>query len=107
MYMSGLREDSDSVLMDLAYINGWDIDFTHDIQPGDNYSLIYEEIIVNGEKVVDGDILISEFNNKEKYVAVRFNIDRDNAEYFNPDGENVKRHFTFARRNKLHKFKYN
>ena len=95
MYMSGLREEiPDSVLMDLAYINGWDIDFTHDIQPGDNYSLIYEEIIVNGEKVVDGDILISEFNNKEKkFVAVRFNIDRDNAEYFNPDGENVKKAF--------------
>ena len=95
MYMSGLREGiPDSVLMDLAYINGWDIDFTHDIQPGDNYSLIYEEIIVNGEKVVDGDILISEFNNKEKkYVAARFNIDRDNAEYFNPDGENVKKAF--------------
>ena len=95
MYMSGLREEiPDSVLMDLAYINGWDIDFTHDIQPGDNYSLIYEEVIVNGEKVVDGDILISEFNNKEKkYVAVRFNIDRDNAEYFNPDGENVKKAF--------------
>ena len=95
MYMSGLREEiPDSVLMDLAYINGWDIDFTHDIQPGDNYSLIYEEIIVNGEKVVDGDILISEFNNKEKkFVAVRFNVDRDNAEYFNPDGENVKKAF--------------
>ncbi len=95
MYMSGLREEiPDSVLMDLAYINGWDIDFTHDIQPGDNYSLIYEEIIVNGEKVVDGDILISEFNNKEKkYIAARFNIDRDNAEYFNPDGENVKKAF--------------
>ena len=95
MYMSGLREEiPDSVLMDLAYINGWDIDFTRDIQPGDNYSLIYEEIIVNGEKVVDGDILISEFNNKEKkYVAARFNIDRDNAEYFNPDGENVKKAF--------------
>ena len=95
MYMSGLREEiPDSVLMDLAYINGWDIDFTHDIQPGDNYSLIYEEIIVNGEKVVDGDILISEFNNKEKkFVAVRFNTDRDNAEYFNPDGENVKKAF--------------
>ena len=95
MYMSCLREEiPDSVLMDLAYINGWDIDFTHDIQPGDNYSLIYEEIIVNGEKVVDGDILISEFNNKEKkFVAARFNIDRDNAEYFNPDGENVKKAF--------------
>ena len=29
MYVSGLKENvPDSVLMDLAYINGWDIDFT-------------------------------------------------------------------------------
>ena len=33
MYVSGLKENvPDSVLMDLAYINGWDIDFTHDIR---------------------------------------------------------------------------
>ena len=55
MYMSGLRENiPDSVLMDLAYINGWDIDFTHDIRPGDSYSIIYEEIIIEGEKAIDG-----------------------------------------------------
>ena len=63
MYMSGLRENvPDSVLMDLAYINGWDIDFTHDIRPGDSFSIVYEEVIIDGEKVIDGDILISEFN---------------------------------------------
>lgn len=95
MYMSGLREEiPDSVLMDLAYINGWDIDFTHDIRPGDSYSLIYEEIIINGEKVIDGDILISEFNNQDKrYIAVRFDVDKDSAEYFNLKGENVKKAF--------------
>jgi hypothetical protein len=67
MYMSGIQEGiPDSVLMDVVYINGWDIDFTHDIRPGDTYSLIYEEILVNGEKVLDGNVLITEFNNKNK-----------------------------------------
>ena len=95
MYMSGLRENvPDSVLMDLAYINGWDIDFTHDIRPGDSFSIIYEELIVDGEKVIDGDILISEFNNRgKKFIAVRFDLDKNTSEYFNTKGENVKKAF--------------
>ena len=65
MYVSGLKKGiPDSVLMDVVYINGWDIDFTHDIRSGDSFSIIYEEILVDGEKVLDGDVLITEFNNK-------------------------------------------
>jgi murein DD-endopeptidase MepM/ murein hydrolase activator NlpD len=95
MYMSGLRENvPDSVLMDLAYINGWDIDFTHDIRPGDSFSIVYEEVIIDGEKVIDGDILISEFNNRnKKFIAVRYDLDKQNSEYFNLEGENVKKAF--------------
>jgi|TARA_B110000003_G_scaffold76207_1_gene77826 murein DD-endopeptidase MepM/ murein hydrolase activator NlpD len=95
MYMSGLRENvPDSVLMDLAYINGWDIDFTHDIQPGDSFSIVYEELIIDGEKVIDGDILISEFNNRDKkFIAIRYDLDEKNSEYFNLNGENVKKAF--------------
>ena len=95
MYVSGLKENvPDSVLMDLAYINGWDIDSTHDIRKGDSYSIIYEEIIINGEKAIDGDILISEFNNRDKkFIAVRYDLDSRTSEYFNLDGQNVKKAF--------------
>ncbi len=95
MYMSGLREEiPDSVLMDIVYINGWDIDFTHDIRPGDSYTFIYEEVLINGEKVLNGDVLISEFNNQEKkYIAIRFDLDNGNSEYFSTEGENVKKAF--------------
>ena len=95
MYVSGLKENiPDSVLMDLAYINGWDIDFTHDIRLGDSFSIIYEEVIIDGEKVIDGDILISEFNNRDKkFTAIRFDLDSKTSEYFNPEGENVKKAF--------------
>ena len=81
MYMSGLKEGiPESVLMDVVYINGWDIDFTHDIRLGDTYSLIYEEILVNGEKVLDGDVLITEFNNKgKKITSVRFDLENGNS----------------------------
>ncbi len=95
MYMSGIKEGiPDSVLMDVVYINGWDIDFTHDIRPGDSYSLIYEEILIDGEKVLDGNVLITEFNNKDKKItSIRFDTENGKSEYFSIDGINVKKAF--------------
>ena len=95
MYLSGLKEGiPESVLMDVVYINGWDIDFTHDIRPGDTFSLIYEEIIVEGEKVLDGNVLITEFNNRgKKITSVRFDLEEGKSEYFSIEGINVKKAF--------------
>ena len=95
MYVSGIKAGiPDSVLMDVVYINGWDIDFTHDIRPGDTYSLIYEEIIVDGEKVLDGNVLISEFINRSKKItSIRFDLKNGRSEYFSIDGINVKKAF--------------
>ena len=95
MYVSGLKKGiPDSVLMDVVYINGWDIDFTHDIRSGDSFSIIYEEILVDGEKVLDGDVLITEFNNKgKKITSIRFDLKNGKSEYFSSEGINVKKAF--------------
>ena len=95
LYADGLKEGlPDSVIMDLVYIFGWDIDFVHDIRRGDSYSLIYEEIFVDGEKKLNGDILIAEFiNRNRKNVAIRFKLSEGNSEYFSADGRNVKKAF--------------
>ncbi len=95
MYVSGLKEGiPESVLMDVVYINGWDIDFTHDIRSGDSFSLIYEEVLVDGEKVLDGDVLITEFNNKgKKITSIRFDLSKNKSEYFSSKGINVKKAF--------------
>lgn len=95
MYVSGLKEGiPESVLMDVVYINGWDIDFTHDIRSGDSFSLIYEEILVDGEKVLDGDVLITEFNNMDKKItSIRFDLANGQSEYFSTEGINVKKAF--------------
>ncbi len=95
MYVSGLKAGiPDSVIMDLVYINGWDIDFTHDIRPGDSYSLIYEELLVEGEKRIDGDILIAEFITQgKKYTSIRYDLNKNKSEYFSLNGDNVKKAF--------------
>jgi len=95
LYVDGTKEGlPDSVIMDLVYIFGWDIDFVHDIRPGDSYSLIYEEVFVNGEKKLDGDILIAEFINRDRtHTAIRYKLQNGFSEYFSLEGRNVKKAF--------------
>ena len=95
MYAGGLKSGiPDSVIMDIAYIYGWDIDFIHDIRPGDSYSLIYEEVLVDGQKELEGNILIAEFINQGKtFTAIRYDLEPQRSEYFSPEGSNVKKAF--------------
>ena len=87
----------DSIIMDFAYIFGWDIDFIFDVRKGDRFSVIYETKYSEGEKIDSGDIIYAEFiNNNEKYVAQRFFDKAQGKQYFNENGENVKKAFLRA-----------
>ena len=47
LYESALNEGlSDSLIMDLVYIFGWDIDFIFDIRPGDKFDVLYEDFFI-------------------------------------------------------------
>ena len=87
----------DSIIMDFAYIFGWDIDFIFDVRKGDKFSVIYETDFSEGEKISSGDIIFAEFTNREKkYIAQRFFDDVQGKQYFNENGENVKKAFLSA-----------
>lgn len=88
---------SDALIMNLAGIFGWDIDFALDIRKGDQFRVIYEEIYRDGEKVRDGDILAATFiNDGRSLSAVRFEDDEGNAAYFAPDGKPMRKAFLRA-----------
>lgn len=88
---SGLAE---SVIMDLASIFGWDIDFALDIRQGDEFRLVYEELYLDGEKIRDGDILAAEFiNRNNSFQAVRYTDPSGRASYYTPDGLNMRKAF--------------
>ena len=58
---------SDRLIMDLAGVFGWDIDFALDIREGDSFTVLYEELFLDGEKVGDGNIIAAEFINNGNY----------------------------------------
>jgi murein DD-endopeptidase MepM/ murein hydrolase activator NlpD len=97
-YLAGLKEDiPESVIMDVAYIFGWDIDFIFDIRAGDKFRLLYETSFIDGVKVKNGSILFAEFfNGEEKYTAVRFKGKNKPWDYFNKDGGSLEKAFLRA-----------
>tara|TARA_B100001250_G_C19804340_1_gene792544 strand:+ start:964 stop:2199 length:1236 start_codon:yes stop_codon:yes gene_type:complete len=87
----------DSIIMDFAYIFGWDIDFIFDVREGDKFSVIYETDYSDGEKISTGDIIFAEFiNNNQRYIVQRFFDSDQGKQYFNENGMNVKKGFLRA-----------
>lgn len=96
LYMSAQQAGlSDRVILELAEMFGWDIDFTQDLQPGDRFAVIYNKVTLDGEKVRDGDILAAEFVNQGKVLrAVRYTDPDGRVAVYKPDGSNMRKAFT-------------
>lgn len=85
---------TDNLIMHLANIFAWDIDFILDIRRGDHFRLLYEELLLDGEKVGDGNILMAEFWNRDRKVsAYRFETASGRAEYLDAQGNSMRREF--------------
>lgn len=97
LFMAGKAAGlSDAMVMKLAEIFGWDIDFVLDIRGGDRFYLMYEKIYRDGEFLRDGEILAATFVNQgERFQAVRFEQD-GKADFFSPTGAPMRKAFLRA-----------
>ncbi len=85
---------SDSLIMSLANIFAWDVDFALEIRSGDRFTVIYQEEYLNGKKLRNGPILAAEFINRgQSFQAVRYINKRGEADYFTPQGDSVRKAF--------------
>jgi len=88
---AGLKQ---SMIMELANIFGWDIDFILDIRNGDSFSLIYEELYIDGEKINNGKIIAATFTNQGREIkAVLYKDKNGTRNYFTPDGHSMRKAF--------------
>ena len=86
---------SDKLIMELAYIFGWDIDFALDLRKDDTFMMIYSEDYLDGDKIADGAILAAEFTNQGKtFRAVRYTDDNDRSQYYSPKGDSMRKAFS-------------
>ena len=74
----------------------WDIDFARDLRRGDSFSLLYEELHIDGRRVRTGDVLALEFRSQragEPIRAFRYTDSNGNTDYFTPEGRSLRRAF--------------
>lgn len=85
---------SDALVMEMAGIFGWDIDFALDIRQGDKFSILYEEKFIEGKKYQTGTILAAEFTNQGKtFKAIRFTDKSGRTNYYTPEGLSMRKTF--------------
>ena len=88
---------SDKLVMDLAGIFEWDIDFIQDVREGDEFTVLYEEIWRDGVKLRNGGIIAAEFVNQGRsFRAARYRDPSGRSNYYTPDGHSLRKAFIRA-----------
>ncbi|MDD2722065.1 MAG: peptidoglycan DD-metalloendopeptidase family protein [Gallionella sp.] len=97
---TSLYEATDAVGMpesaanQLTQIFNGDIDFHHDLKPGDKFTAVYEMTYSNGALVSTGKIQAAEFINQgHAYRAVLFSEDGKHSDYYTPEGKSLRKAF--------------
>jgi len=95
LFLDGARQDiPQSILIEFAGLFGWDIDFALDIRQGDEFSLIYEELFLDGERIGFGNILIASFVNRGRdLTAIRYKDNKGHSQYYDPSGHSMRKEF--------------
>jgi murein DD-endopeptidase MepM/ murein hydrolase activator NlpD len=84
----------DSIAIQLADVFGGDIDFHRGLRKGDRFSVVYEQLTLNGRPVRVGRVLAADFRNQGKsYRAVWYSGPDGKSGYYGADGKNLRKAF--------------
>ncbi|HKL16924.1 MAG TPA: peptidoglycan DD-metalloendopeptidase family protein [Patescibacteria group bacterium] len=84
----------DKIIMEMANIFAWDIDFGFDIKKGDTFKVLYEKRFLNGKEVDTGKILAAKFVNMgEDHYGLYYNHQNGDFDYYDLEGKNLRRTF--------------
>jgi murein DD-endopeptidase MepM/ murein hydrolase activator NlpD len=94
-YLAGKKANlSEKLIMQMAEIFAWDIDFALNLRNGDKFTVLYEKLYVEDQEISGGEILAAEFVNRgQLYRAVRFKDAKGSSNYYTPDGKSLKKAF--------------
>ena len=85
---------STAMVLKLADLFKYDIDFVQDLREGDAFTVIYDDIYRDGSYLREGDIVAAEFVNQgERYTAYRFKKDDGTYGWFSEDGRPLQKSF--------------
>lgn len=83
---------NDAMVMKLADVFKFDIDFIKDIRSGDTFSVVYDDVYRDGAYLHCGDIIAAEFVNRgHRFTAYRYTLADGNVSYYSEDGRPLQK----------------
>jgi murein DD-endopeptidase MepM/ murein hydrolase activator NlpD len=85
---------SSNMVMNFAKIFAWDIDFSQDIQPGDEFKLVYEEKTIDGSKFENGNIIAAQFTTGgQDLIGIFYRDSMGDGGFYTPEGRSMRKAF--------------
>jgi murein DD-endopeptidase MepM/ murein hydrolase activator NlpD len=85
---------SNAMILKLAEVFKYDIDFVQDLRVGDSFTVIYDDVYRDGAYLREGDIVAAEFINQGKhYTAYRFRNSDGKFGYYSQEGRPLQGSF--------------
>ena len=86
--------ESDALAVDFAELLAWDIDFAHELQPGDTFRAVVEKLYRNGSFVQYGRILAAEYQDRDgAHQAYFFPWPDARGDWYTAEGRSVRASF--------------
>lgn len=83
------------VMLQLAHIFAWQLDFNRDLRAGDEINLLYETQNLHGKLVQTGDIVAAQLiTHKKTLTALRYTNQHGEQDYYTPKGQSLSKAFT-------------
>ena len=95
LYLAGKKANlNNKLIMDLANIFAWDIDFSQDIRAGDQFEVLYEANVLENQEAIPSKILLARFTNRNRpYTAIEFTDSNNNSRYYTEEGYSMQKTF--------------
>ncbi|HTV85081.1 MAG TPA: peptidoglycan DD-metalloendopeptidase family protein [Dyella sp.] len=85
---------SNAMVIKLADLFKYDIDFVQDLRVGDSFTVIYDNVYRDGAYLHEGDIVAAEFVNQgHRYTAYKFKRADGSDGWFSEDGRPLQKSF--------------
>lgn len=83
------------LIYQMTHIFNWQIDFSKDVRPGDQFTIIYKAYYIEDKLAGAGDILAVTYRTRNKtYKAIRHKNEKGDIDYFDEDGNSLKKAFS-------------
>jgi murein DD-endopeptidase MepM/ murein hydrolase activator NlpD len=86
----------DALAQKVVDVFQWDIDFSRQVQPGDVFRMVYEEVLLDGRFLRYGRVLAAEYRGRSVRADAFWFDDEAHAGYYSRNGERLERMFLAA-----------